>query len=205
MTAACMVALLAMAGCAAHGDREGGMRDPAWLPSGWLRRAESPVGDYLALAAELTAQPEEREALAEAVVFEFDAAPTAQNRMRLAIVQATPGHATSDPGAARENFEFLLALSEVLEPAERHLAHLYMANLDRERVLAAEIKGLRSNVGGLQGDVETLEVRLAELRDDVQRLNAQIRSLTDVERTIDERERVDPAEPVRNPPNNTRR
>jgi hypothetical protein len=171
---------------------------PAWPPTiGFLPGSQVRGNEYLELAAALATSGEaaEREAVASAVRQEYDEAPTATNRLRMAIVQAMPHHAEADLDTAHANLELLVSLDDVLSPAEQDIAHVYLAHVRRQLELRDEIGGLRSQVGTLRGDVRRFESRLGELRSEVERLQAQIQLLTAVELTIDERERVEPAEP----------
>jgi hypothetical protein len=162
-----------------------------WQPIGpMMRGAQEPAGaDYLALAASVSVQDnaDDRGDLARSVREEFDAAPTASNRLRLAIVQAVPDHPESDAAAAQGNLQLLLSLSDVLGPAERDIARLYLAQVTQQLELESEIGGLRHQIGGLQGDVTGLEARMGRLQGEISRLQAQIDLLTDIERTIEER------------------
>jgi hypothetical protein len=171
---------------------------PAWQPTiGFLPGTQVRGNEYLELAAALASSGEaaEREAVARAVRQAYDDAPTAPNRLRMAIVQATPHHAEADLDTAHANLELLVSLDDVLSPAEHDIAQVYLAQVRRQLELRNEIGGLRSQVGSLVGDVRRFESRLGELRGEVERLQAQIELLTAVELAIGEREWVEPLEP----------
>ena len=70
-------------------------------------------------------------------------AATTFNRLRYAVLLALPGHAGSDPVAARRQLSDLSARPELLLPSEQSLAAVLLADVDERLVLLAETRRLQ--------------------------------------------------------------
>lgn len=115
--------------------------------------------DYVDLALILAGDHEnERRTLVQNIKRSYNIAPTPQNRLQLAIVHALPSHPDSDPAAAKSHLDALLSAAQPMSPAERRLARLYLAQVDEQ----------------------------IRLHNEIDKLRAQISSLTDIESSIDE-------------------
>ena len=136
----------------------------------------------------------------QAEVFEStkDAAeltPTTTNRLRYALVLATPGHSGSDPVAAERQLSLLLARPETLLPEERMLATVELKQVEQRLILRAENERLRREQARDGADkLAAANRRLAAVADENMRLRralqdarAKIEAVTHVERTINDR------------------
>jgi hypothetical protein len=95
--------------------------------------------DYLAGLAELQGgTPAVQAETLAAARRDAEATPTTLHRLRYALLLACPGHAGSDPVAARRQLSDLLARPELLLPSERSLAAVLLADVDERLVLSAE-------------------------------------------------------------------
>jgi hypothetical protein len=130
-------------------------------------------------AAPPAAQAEQFQAARSAA----EAAPTTANRMRYALMLALPGHAASDPVAARRQLSELLARPESLLPAERSLAAIMLSSVDERLVLLAEARRVEQDAGARDRDRSaTLQKRLQAEQDENARLK---RALDDAQKKLD--------------------
>ena len=144
----------------------------------------------------------------QAEVFESakDAAeltPTTSNRLRYALVLATPGHSGSDPVAAERQLSLLLARPETLLPDERMLAIVVLKQVEQRLILRAENERLRREKTRDANDKQSAaNRRLTAVADENMRLRralqdarAKLEAVTHVERTINDRGVGDAAPP----------
>jgi len=141
---ALVAGLAALAGCSSI---DGTYAAPKVRPEAVVSRPTADgeaARDYLASLAELQAgsPAAQAETLANARR-DSEAAPTTLHRLRYALLLACPGHAGSDPVAARRQLSDLLARPELLLPSERSLAALLLADVDERLVLSAESRRLQ--------------------------------------------------------------
>ncbi len=122
--------------------------------------------------------------------------PTTSNRLKYALVLATPGHEGSDPVAAQRQLSELLARPETLLTAERLLALVELQEVDQQLVLQAENQRLRSDDAShdSQSKLQAVNRRLAAEMDDNARLRkaldearAKLDAVTNIERSINDR------------------
>ena len=141
--AAGAVALTLVAGaCSPLGDQT--------RPSAPEPQPERPLPDLNAVTSALETMralpegdPARQAELFESTKDAAAAAPTAANRLKLALALATPGHGASDFVAARRQLSELLATPETLLPVERLLAEVQLHDVDQRLILQAENKQLR--------------------------------------------------------------
>ncbi len=129
--------------------------------------------------------------------------PTTTNRLRMALIHATPGHAWSNAADAQRLLNQLLASGNTLLPEERVLAEIFLNQAEQVLMLDAEAAQLRSrnaaaleqqqsaNARQLAAALEENRRLRAELEDALERLDA----IANIERSIRERENGSDAPP----------
>jgi septal ring factor EnvC (AmiA/AmiB activator) len=192
--AAPILLLMTLSGCASQ-------LETLRQPGAWFAGDELAAAEHLALAATLTSgTDDQRAAAAAAVQSAFSSSPSAANRLRLAIVHATPHHGEFAPERAREDLRLLLVADDALSPVERDLARTYLSHVERELASRDHAASLRRQITALEGNVGRLESRLLEVTGEVAELTAQIRRLTALERSAVERaQRVPPSSDAARP------
>lgn len=126
---------------------------------------------------------------------EAAAAPTATNRLRVALLLATPGHAGTDPVAAQRQLSEILASDDTLNPEERMLATIELGQVERQLALLATNRRLQGQAAAqAQASVADAHHRLAAAQAENARLRkaladaqAKIDAVTHIERSIGER------------------
>ncbi len=121
--------------------------------------------------------------------------PTTANRLKLALVLATPDCIGSDPVAAQRQLSELLARPETMLPGERLLASVELKEVEQRLILQAENKRLRDEAP--PDDREKLQAanrRLtaesdenARLRRALDEAQAKLEAITHIERSITDR------------------
>jgi hypothetical protein len=106
----------------------------------------------------------EQVAMTEAARIDFVAVPTPSNRLRYAMVLATPGHAGFDPATAQEVLQTLLSAPEVLS--------------DTEQALAAFVNRELATVLSLRAQLQERDAAAAAIRDQLAAANQRSLSLT---------------------------
>jgi hypothetical protein len=127
------------------------------------------------------------------------AAPNTTNRLKLALALAIPGHAGSNAEHAQQELRELLAQSEVLLPEERVLAAVALAQTEQRLLLDLEVRRLQTAMDeSIQQQNSDAELRLRALEDENKTLRTQLEDtqqildeITNIERSIRERERAD--------------
>ncbi len=140
--------------------------------------------DYLAALATLQSSPPAAQAEQfQAARAAAESAPTTANRLRYALMVALPGHAASDPVAARRQLSELLARPESMLPAERALAAILLASVDDRLLLLAEARRVEQDAGARDKDrTAALQRRLQAEQDENTRLK---RALDDAQKKLD--------------------
>jgi hypothetical protein len=191
---ACLGCLAAAAAC---GDLGGSIKPAAHdKPESTLSRpaadAEAARG-YVATLGELqSASPAAQAETVQAARVAAESAPTTLNRLRYAIMLALPGHAGSDPVAARRQLSDLVARPELLLPSERALAAVLLAEVDERLVLAAENRRLQQDAAARDKDktaglAKRLQTELdenARLRRTLEEAQKKLDAVTQVEQSI---------------------
>jgi predicted small lipoprotein YifL len=142
------------------------------------------VRSYLAALAELqSGAPAAQAEVFQAARLATESAPTTLNRLRYALMLALPGHAGSDPVAARRQLSDLVARPELLLPSERALAVVFLAEVDERLVSLAENRRLQQDAAGRDKDRSAaLSKRLQAEMDDNARLR---RALEEAQKKLD--------------------
>ena len=127
------------------------------------------------------------------------AAPNTTNRLKLAIALAIPGHSGSNAEHAQAELREILAASEVLLPEERILATLQLAQIEQRLLLDLEAQQTQSAAAqSIEQQTSNAERRVQQLQEENQALRAELEEaqnilneITNIERSIRERESAD--------------
>jgi hypothetical protein len=193
--------LAALAGCTAlgsAGDRQATPSVPAPIPG---------IGETDGVAVYLqTLRPLiEGDPVVQADVFRnvaaaAEAAPTTTNRLMLALALATPTHPSSDAARAQSLLSELLATGDALLPEERVLAMIQLKDVEQRLILDAEADRLQQAAAAAtaqRNDRSSQQLQAAleenrQLRAALDEARAKLDAITNIERSIRERENADP-------------
>jgi hypothetical protein len=197
---AALLLAVALTGCASGGLF--GVRQTASAP---VPTAAPPAAGAEGIAVYLETLREllEGDAVAQADAFSnaataADTSPTTTNRLILALALATPGHPSSDPTQAQQLLSDLLAAGDTLLPEERILALVHLKDVEQRLILDAEAERLRraAQAAATQRNdqsAQRLQAALEEnrqLRLALDEARAKLDAITNIERSIRERENV---------------
>lgn len=123
-------------------------------------------------------------------------APTTTNRLKLALALGTPGHPGSDPERAAGLLNELLASGAALLPEERMLVAVHLKEVEQRLILDAEVEQLRhdsQDALAAQDDenrrrLEAATAENARLRKALKEAEEKLNAITNIERSIRERE-----------------
>lgn len=204
-----LISLAVLAGCTSSGSLFGrsARDDGADLNAERAAAREATLVDTGGLAVYLQTIREliEGDSLTQAGIFNAledaaEFAPTKVNRLLYALALAVPGHPGTDPGTGAERLRALIAAGDTLTPEERILARLVLQSANRLDVLQTAALGSEQRVAGAVADREAelnaehtaeLERVLAEnqaLREELEAATAMLDAITNIERSISERE-----------------
>jgi hypothetical protein len=200
--AAALLLVIAATGCSAFGGRSSSA--PAAKPVSQVAPTagtRSLGGEGLALYLRTLHDLLEGDAVLKADVFRnvaaaADAAPTTTNRLNLALALATPGHPSNNPLEAQRLLSELLAKDNALLPDERVLALIELKDVEQRLILDAEAARLQkaAQAAATQRNDQTaqrLQTALDEnrqLRQQLGEARAKLDAITNIERSIRERE-----------------
>ena len=126
--------------------------------------------------------------------------PGPSTKLRYALVLATPGHSGNDPQQAQSMFRELLAQTELMTPSEIALATINLESVEKQIVLGAETKRLRSeNTRAATSEQQAIAQRIAtvesenrQLRRSLEEAEQKLQAISSIERSI--REQTDNGE-----------
>lgn len=182
-------------GCAAPGTPHKRNELPAPVMNQSATDA-SPVATTLQAISELPQVDPGRQAeMFEAARIAAEQTPTTANRLKFALVLATPGHVGADPVAAQRQLSELLATPETLLPIEQYLASTELRQVDRQLVLDAENRRLRDEAPREARDkLAAVNRRLAaetdenvKLHKELDEARAKLDAISHIERSINDR------------------
>ncbi len=192
--------LVALAGCTAGGGLFRG-NEQSVAPAAAAPGTGQIAANGLALYLETLRSLVEGDAVVQADTFRnvtaaADVAPTTTNRLNLALALATPGHPSSDPLAAQRALSELLAAGDALLPEERILALVHLKDVEQILILDAEAQRLQraAQTATTQRNdqaAQRLQAALEEnrqLRVALDEARAKLDAITNIERSIRERE-----------------
>jgi len=124
------------------------------------------------------------------------AAPTTTNRLKLALALAMPGHPGSNAEHAQRELRELLAADELLLPEERLLAVIQLEEVEQRLILELEAQQVSGNLQdtieqqAVNSDqqIEVLQRENRELRLQLQNTQELLDEITNIERSIRERD-----------------
>lgn len=133
----------------------------------------------------------------------YERAPFSSAQLRYALVLATPGHPGRDPERAQTLLRELAAQPESLQPAQRALALVELAQLERESGLKVENDRLQTELQKNERDRNTAAARRlqaeidenAKLRRELQEAQAKLEAIANIERNISERNKPEVKKP----------
>ena len=199
---AALLLIVVATGCSSFGGRSGSGQSakPVSQPPP-TAGARSLGGEGLALYLRTLRDLIEGDAVLKADVFRnvaasADTAPTTTNRLNLALALATPGHPSSNPLAAQRLLSELLAKDNALLPDERVLALVELKDLEQRLILDAEAARLQKAAQAATAqrndqNAQRLQTALDEnrqLRQQLDEARAKLDAITNIERSIRERE-----------------
>lgn len=157
----------------------------------------STVSLYLAdIETLLSGEPDRQARVWDELQLDFTRAPTTTNQLRLALALATPGHRWSDPGRADAMLTDLLLQPELLLSDEQLLASVQLGML-RSRVSAqsearragdSATRTSERELAAARAQVELLRSDNGRLRSELQEAEDKLRAITEIERSIRERD-----------------
>ena len=188
-----------LAGCASlsgtSGDRQTAT-PPVSSP-----RPEVAVADDLAFYLQTLRSLIEGDPVQQADVFrnvaaQADAAPTTTNRLMLALALATPTHPSGNAAEAQRLLSDLLATGDALLPEEHVLALIHLKDVEQRLILDAEAERLQRAATAATAQrndrsAQQLQAALEEnrqLRAALDEARAKLDAITNIERSIRERE-----------------
>lgn len=193
----------ALCGCASIGNT-GGDRQAA-TPSAPAMIPGLETADSLAVYLQTLRNLIEGDAVVQADVFRgiadaADTAPTTTNRLMLALALATPTHPSSDAAEAQRRLSELLATGDALLPEERVLAMIQLKDVEQRLILDAEADRLQQAAAAAtaqRNDRSSQQLQAAleenrQLRAALDEARAKLDAITNIERSIRERENADP-------------
>ncbi len=189
-----LVLLATMTGCAQTKDWLTGMRTAKATESVILGApdADQYIQEMFKLASGDPATQAEIYADAESVA---KLTPGPSTKLRYGLVLATPGHSGSDPQEAQGIFRELLAQTELMTPAETALATIHLKSIERQIVLGAETRRLRSaNSRATTTEEQAIAQRIAkvesenrQLRRSLEEAEQKLEAITSIELSLRER------------------
>jgi len=120
--------------------------------------------------------------------------PGPSTQLRYALVLATPGHSGSNPQEAQSVFRELLSQAELLTPSETALATIHLKFVERQIVLGAETRRLRTaNSRAATSEKQAIAQRIAavesenrQLRHSLEEAEQKLDAITSIERSLRE-------------------
>jgi hypothetical protein len=188
-----------LAGCTALGSSETQRETPATVAP--AARMSANVADGIGVYLQTLRSLIEGDSVVQADVFRnvaaaADASPTTTNRLMLALALATPTHAACDDARAQTLLSELLAASDALLPEEHVLALIHLKDVEQRLILDAEADRLQQAVTAATAQrndrsAQQLQAALDENRQlklALEEVRAKLDSITNIERSIRERE-----------------
>jgi hypothetical protein len=190
-----------LAGCMSLGGTAGDR--PAATPISPLPRpvAAAATADGITVYLETLRSLIEGDPVLQADVFRnlanrADAAPTTTNRLLFALALATPTHPASNAAEAQRLLSELLATGDALLPEEHVLALIHLKDVEQRLILDAESERLQRAAAAAtaqRNDRSAQQLQAAleenrELRAALDQARAKLDAITNIERSIRERE-----------------
>jgi hypothetical protein len=189
-------ALLALAACSALGDGGNASKRATQVAVPTVDR-ETSVAVLLAGTIQTmqrlaqSGAAEQAEIMANARTA-FERAPLSSAQFRYGLLLAVPGPESRDAQRARALLRELAAQQEVLQPAERALLQVELAQLDRELALTTENQRLQGDLARSDRDRQAVANRRlaaeidenAKLRKKLEEAQAKLDAIAQIERSL---------------------
>jgi hypothetical protein len=196
-----LVAAACSSSGASFGTRSGTPSSAAAAPAAATTRSSSSERDGVAIYLQTLRDLIEGDAVVQADAFRraeeaASTAPTTTNRLNLALALATPGHPSSNALEAQKQLTQLLASGDALLPQERTLALIHLKEVEQRLILDAEAQRLQRAAQAATATqrsdaTQRLQAALEEnrlLRAQLDEARAKLDQITNIERSIRERE-----------------
>ena len=200
-----VLAVSALTGCSASGGLFGLKGDESATPGQSTQASQPPAGEgldlYLTTMRDLIdGDPVQQADTFRNVQAAAELSPTTTNRLNYALALATPGHPSSNAAEAQKRLSELLADSTALLPEERMLATVHLKEVEQRLILDAEAQRLQKAVETATAQrndqtAQRLQAALDEnrqLRAELDQAREKLDAITNIERSIRERENANP-------------
>jgi hypothetical protein len=187
--------LLLLAGCNVVDDLGSRRREADALPQPDPRDAAMVASHLQTLESIARGTPAEQAELAALIRQQAEADPSLFNRLRHALVLGLPGHATSNPSAARDALGELLATPEMLRPAELAIAYVMLHEVnariaqagENQRAAVDSERDENVRIEALNRRIQAQTVENARLRQELTEALKKLEAVATLERNIAER------------------
>lgn len=194
-TRALALGLVLLAGCNVVDDLGSRRREADALPQPDPRDAAMVASHLQTLESIARGTPAEQAELAALIRQQAEADPTLFNRLRHALVLGLPGHATSNPAAARDALGELLATPEMLRPAELAFAYVMLHEVnariaqagENQRAAVDSERDENVRIEALNRRIQAQTVENARLRQELTEALKKLEAVATLERNIAER------------------
>ena len=189
-----------LAGCSSLGGDASDEREAAPSTASAVRTpaaAGDGIGVYLqALRILIEGDPVQQADVFRNVAAQADASPTTTNRLMLALALATTTHPANDDTQAERLLSDLLATGDALLPEEQVLALIHLKDVEQRLILDAEADRLQraaATATAQRNDRSAQQLQAAleenrQLRAALDEARARLDAITNIERSIRERE-----------------
>ena len=193
---ACVVVCL-LAGCSSFGGTSGSSAPSTVFVDRPAAAGDGGIAVYLqTLRSLIEGDPVLQADVFRNVAAQADAAPTTTNRLMMALALATPTHPSSNAAEAQRLLSDLLARGEALLPEEQVLALIHLKDVEQRLILDAEAERLQRAAAAAttqrnDRSAQQLQAALDEnrqLRAALDEARAKLDAITNIERSIRERE-----------------
>lgn len=154
------------------------------------------AGTFQGMQHLAAASPSEQAEILAAARETYEHSPQGANKLRFALLLATPGHPARDPGRARTLLRELASQPEALQPLERAVTLVELAQLNNELELRAENDKLaqsnedrseRDRSVAVQRRLQTELDENARLRRQLEDAQAKLDAIAHIERNLSQR------------------
>jgi hypothetical protein len=200
-----VLALAALTGCSASGGLFARSTPTAPAPVAGAQPSRALESDGIALYLATMRDLVDGDPVLQADTFRnaetaAEASPTTTNRLNYALALATPGHPSSNAEEAQKRLSELLADGNALLPEERILATVHLKEVEQRLILDAEAQRLQRAVEAATAQrndesAQRLQAALEEnrqLRAELDQAREKLDAITNIERSIRERENANP-------------
>lgn len=187
--------LALLAGCNVVDDLGARRKQPESAVQADPRDAAMAASHLQTLESIARGTPAEQAELAAEIRRQAESDPTLFNRLRHALVLGLPGHAASDPIAARDSLGEILATPEMLRPAELAIAFVMLHEVnariaqagEKQRAAADTERDESVRIEALNRRIQAQNAENARLRQDLAEALKKLEAVATLERSIAEK------------------